>query len=401
MSFPKRRVYRLSGGGGGGGGTIAGRLRMVQRRLQNDAGWFVARGVSSFGEIGHVLHGRESDVVRRLERYAKCGRTVVRVLGMLGDPSWAARDLLFSPRDAGYWEAAERVVSLANGLGMYVKFALFADAQFVMPDHQERKRTVESFADFCVRHPGVLPSQANEPYKNGWSTSVDPELLELADLFAMLVGHRDFSIGDAGDGVGLADRFETQSRHCNLLDIHPDRAQPAGDKRYRRWIDHLEGFSELPPVSNRDALIDEEEPIGAHPVYDPGRRENDPDAMVAGMVAALCSCYPFTYHWIPEEAGQFDVDDLPGLSSEVGAMLGQIPQDPSWVYMNDGWAGSPTSGIVWSGLEGKVRHLVQGHKSFSLAYGEADFDNAVRWNSGWEPRVIWAGQRVRVWAVNQ
>lgn len=397
MSFRRRHIYRL----GGGSDAVAGRLRFVQRRIMNDAGWFVSRGISSFGEIGHVLRGRESQTERRFERYAACGRSVVRILGMLGDPSWVARDLAFSPRDTGYWEATARVVDLANSLGMYVKFALFADAQIVMPNHSEREAAVRAFAEFCAARPGILPSLSNEPYKNGWSSAVDPALLSLADLFSRLVGHRDFSIGDAGDSALLADRFEEQSHHCNCLDVHPDRVQPANDKRYRRWIDHLEGFSELPSVSNRDAIIDEEEPIGVHPRFDPGRRESDPDAMVAGMVAALCVCYPFTYHWIPEEAGQFDVESLPGLTPEVGAMLAQIPQDPSWVYKNDGWPGSPTSGIVWSGAEGKVRHLVQGRKAFSVAYGEADFDHAVRWNAGWSPRVIWSGARVRVWAVNQ
>ena len=77
-----------------------------------------------------------------------------------------------------------------------------------------------------------------------------------------------------------------------------------------------------------------------------------------------------------------------------------MPASPDWTYRNDSWAGAPTDGITWIGRPGKVRSLVRGMQAWTVAYGEADFDS-VQWRPGWTPREIYAGPRVRVWAVNQ
>jgi len=400
----RQRILLCGGRASAPASRIAGRLRSVGRHLCNDAGWLYFDGVSDFGAVGHTLHGRVDQVRRRFQRYAACGRNAVRIAGMLSDPSWVARDLLFSPRDPGYWPALQQTIAIANGYGMYVEFFMFADAQIGMPDPAEREDTTYAFASEIGPLIGVLPQMANEPYKNGWENCVDPALLSLSDLFRSLVGHREFSIGDPGDVYPTVEtEFETCAQHVNLNVVHPNRDQPAGDPRWRRWIDHLEGFSELKPTTNPDAHLILDEPIGAHPQYQPGRRDNDPEAFLAGMVVARCVGYGFTHHWIVEEDGQCDVMDLPGLSPEIGAVLAQVNDcaGPEWVYMNDSWAGAPTNGITWSGLEGKVRHRVCGNRAYSVAYGEADFGNAVRWNPGWTPRELYRGQRVCVWAVNQ
>lgn len=408
-----RRIFVGAGASGGGGVVtpIGSRIRISQRRLLNDAGWFANRGVADFGAIGHELKGRGGQVDERFDWYAKCSRTVVRVLGMLADPSWVGRDLAFGPRDAGYWNAMERRVSAANARGIYVKLGIFADAQMYMPSHADRKALVREFAAFCREHQGVIPQMANEPYKNGWSSADDPQLLELAQLFASEVGHRDFYVGDVGDSGGenntegnnkMVGKWNAIGAICNGLDIHSSRDQPAGDSRYSRAIDHLEGFTELfSQITNRDAAVDQEEPIGSHPVCDPGRRECRPDAQVAGMAVGLCCAFGgYTLHWIPEEDGQGSVYDCAGLDPEACAVLARMPSTPEWIYLNDSWQGAPTEGITWTGKTGKVRNLVRGNQAWTVAYGEGDF-GSVKWRAGWTPRVEYASANVCIWSVNQ
>lgn len=398
LTLPKARIY---GSPAVATSAIAGRIRVDKRRLRNDAGWFPWLGVSDLAALGYILSGREAEVWRRLDAYQRARRTVVRVLGMLGAPPWQAAGLAFSPRTPGYVEARARLVAEANRRGLYVKFDLFADAQIVVPDAGERRGWLDEFAQFCLANPGVIPGLANEPFKNGWASAVDPALIELAERFAAIVGHRDFAIGDPTDGdnqdasAETTAEFMTLSRHSNLLVLHPDR-KFGGDGRWRRWLDHLEGMfdvvSALPPFVAY--VIDE--PIGAAPAADPGRRDSDPDAFIAGQFVAACCGFGFTYHKIDSE---IDVDALPGFY-EAADLLARVPASPDWHYLNDSWPGAPTDGIRWRGETGKMRNLVAGDQAWTVAYGDADFDS-VTWRPGWTPHVEFAGARARVWSVTR
>ena len=268
-------------------GSIAGRIRVESQRFINDAGWWSWRGVSDFDAVWHVLNGQESAVVHRFDAYGRGGRTIVRVLGML---SWAHR--AFSPRSDGYWDALERVRQLANDRGLYVNLCFFADAQIIVPGEGEREQWLDQFSWFVSEHPGVIAQIANEPFKNGWHSATDPALLALADRLAMNLGHRDFSIGDPvdGDDVDASEettaKLVTLSENSRILVLHPSRKE-GGDNRYRRWVDHLEGITD---VMNRmhGATFVHDEPMGASTHPQPGRRDSDPDAHIAAQMVALC-----------------------------------------------------------------------------------------------------------------
>ena len=373
--------------------SVAGRLRVDSRRLRNDDGWFSFRGVSDLAAIGYVLSGRENEVWRRLDAYARAKRTAVRVLGMLGAPPWQSAGLAFSPKTAGYTEARQQVVDQATARGLYVKLDLFADAQIVVPDANERRAWTLEFADFCRANAGVLPGLSNEPYKNGWDKATDPALLSLAETFAQAVGHRDFSIGDAAEGADLTAELIELSQHANIVETHPDRAW-GGDDRWRRWLDHLEGITEVLDRTRQGTAYLVSEPIGAALKAEPGRRDDDPDALAAGpFVSACCGYAGYVYHKIDSE---IDVDLLPGFYDADA--LARIPCSPDWRYLNDSWPDAPTDGITWKGKTGKVRNLVSGGAAWTVAYGEADFDS-VRWRPGWTPTLEYAGQRIRVWSA--
>jgi hypothetical protein len=291
LNIPTARVYGAAGAPLQAT-SIAGRLRVVARRFQDDAGWFSWRGVSCLAAISYVLSGREAEIWARFDDYARARRTVVRVLGMLGSKPWVDAGLAFSPRTPGYADARARVVAQANRRGIRVEFCLFADAQIVVPDRTERRAWLEEFGRFCQVQPGVVPQLANEAAFNGWSEADDPELLELADHFASIVGHRDFSISDPVDGdnpdasAETSARIAATARHCNIVVLHPDRTYGTDD-RWRRWIDHLEGmFDVVIPLGPNVAYV-VDEPIGAAPAGIPGRRDNDPDAFIAAQFVSL------------------------------------------------------------------------------------------------------------------
>ena len=380
-------------------GTVSGRLRVVDRRFHNDNGWWAWRGISDFAAVAYVLTGREGELASRFDAYARAGRTIVRIMGMLG--TWAP-DLNFSPNTAGYWEALDHLVWLANRRGLYVELCAFADAQVVVPDAQVRAHWVTDFTDFTQDHPGVILQLANEPFKNGWSEADDPALLALAGQAARELGHKDFSIGDPVDGddpdasAETVNRLITLSYHSNLVVLHSSRKEDTA--RFRRWVDHLEGVTEILPKLQPGVALVHDEPMGAG-ARQPGKRDNDPDALLAAMVCSTIIGCGYTYHWIPEEHA-FDPAALPGLDPQAAAVLSQLPTSPDWRYLNDSWAGSPTQGITWWGQTGKLRHLVKGNQAWSLAYGEGDF-NSVQWRPGWTPRVVYRQARICIWAVNQ
>lgn len=377
--------------------SVAGRLRVDSRRLRNDDGWFAGRGVADLAALGYILHGRTDEVLRRLDAYARGRRNVVRVLGMLGASPWVSAGLDFSPRTQGYVDARARLVQECNARGMYVKFDLFADAQIVVPDSGERKAWTREFANFCRENPGVFPGLSNEPYKNGWVSATDLALLSLAEAFAGAVGHRDFSVGDVAEGPSMTSELVEVSQHANVVETHPARDW-GGDDRWRRWLDHLEGITEVLGQTRPGTAYFVGEPIGAAPSADPGRRDNDPDALAAGsIISALCGYSGYVYHKIDSE---IDVDALPGFYGDAADVLARLPCSPDWQYLNDSWPGAPTDGITWKGLTGKVRNLVSGNAAWTIAYGEADFES-VKWRYGWVPTIEYSGQRVRVWSVKK
>lgn len=109
-----------------------GRLSVRDARLfdgQKYVGW---RGVSEFDAIHLARTGQQAELVRRLDRAVSNGCNGIRVLMM-------ARNLFdLKPSHPGYWGALEAVLVLTAERGLYVELCLFADAQYVMPNHQDR-----------------------------------------------------------------------------------------------------------------------------------------------------------------------------------------------------------------------------------------------------------------------
>jgi len=201
-----------------------------------------------------------------------------------------------------------------------------------------------------------------------------------------VLGHRDFAVGDAGDGNVPV--LQTVAQHCNVALIHPDRTDDPNDSRFRRWVDHLKESSDILPQLPQTSALVFDEPMGAGVrVY--GKRDDDPDALLAAMIVAQFCETGYTYHWIPEEKA-FTADALPGMAG-FNKLRYELPFDPTWQFSNS----EPVDSITWTGKTGKTRNTLNGNHAWSVAYGEADW-HSLKWDAGWTPSEKFAGPRIRV-----
>ena len=351
---------------------LAGRLRVEHGRFRNDRGWLTWHGISEFSFIHLMRTGREDELIRRRDRaVAVGGRNVFRIFMR------AVNLFDLHHRQPGYWEAVDRVLSLNSEVGAYTELVVYCDAKD-MPHAERRAYLDEALSRFAAR-PEVVWQLSNEPWQNGFSGTDDPQLLELAELLAARLGHRDFSIGDPRDGDDPDASKETieaakrLARRCNIIPLHSSRMGGANPQptRLRRHVDHLEGFYDVLAACrsvNPNIAGVHDEPMGyasrQHVPLPNGRtyeREYDPEVALMAAATAQFAGTGYTYHYVSEQD-----DGTPGLDL-IGQVLVGIPADPSWSYRNDSWDGSATRGFTWQG--GKVRTWTNGHEAYVLGYG--------------------------------
>jgi hypothetical protein len=386
--------------------------------MHNDDGPFVLRPMSEFNIIRAVLDGQQDDVRRRLRRGRRGLRNAARVF---------TRCINLFPltgSESGFWNAVDEAIKICNEEGYYFSPVLILDVR--------RQRSDGSFEDILSRdqirewikewlrryknHTGFFWSLVNEPEQpwQGFSGPTDPFIIEMAELMARELGHRDFVIGAAADGDNPDASKETLdlcvqvSHHCNFPAIHSSRKGGAApsEERWRRHIDHLEGFVEIVIACrkvNPDVIGYHEESMGhASQQFVPlpnGRRyerEYDPEAAVAAAVTAETIGTIYCYHYINTQD-----DGTPGLE-EMGQVLASYPA--GWKYLNDSWDGAPSRGFTddaGKSVEGKVRHYVNGPDARTLAYTK-DGVPRVKWANGFNPTGdLYRGNRVAVIAVHQ
>jgi hypothetical protein len=364
---------------------LAGRIRVEQGRFRNDAGWWQWLGISEFDLLHLAQTGRRWEVEQRLDNAAAHRLTNVRVLAM------ASIMFRLTPDDPGYGDSLTWLLEQAAARGLYIEFVFFADAQILYPRDADRERILRYLAGRVRAEHGVIPSLANEAFKNGWAEADDPKLLALADLAASILGHRDFIISDPQDGDNVDASLETMeksvriARHANIVALHSSRmggSQPDG-ARLRRWVDHLEGFVDLlqyvSSAVKRQVAGVHNEPMGqASRCLD--NRECDGEVSLAGALTALKAGAGYTYHRIAAHDPA-----TPGLDL-IGQIAPLLPPGPECQYQNDSIGDSATRGFTW---RGKVRSWVCGSRGFVLAYG-LDGTGSVTWANRWQPaRVIY------------
>jgi hypothetical protein len=370
-------------------------LVVEQGRLRDALWWRHWLGIAEFSAVHLVRTGQEPELVRRLDRAQRYGRTGIRTLMMKAPqtnstPAWNAFDL--APSMPGYWGAADRVVELAADRGLYVEPCLFADAQIVMPDVNQRRAVCAAFAGWCRQHPTVLPQLANEPFKNGWDSATDPALLDLAAYFLTNYGP-GFSVGDPPDvvtdqatGNPLRDELASLAKRSQVLVLHGDRSSST---QWARWVDHLKGFDEV--YTNPSACYRiHDEPMGAASVSIDGKRDARPDAHLAASLVCAVMGIGFTYHYISEQD-----DATPGL--DLCAAQALVPASPDFRFKNAGTPGACVSSFSpGMGLD-KIRTCDNGRDAWAVGYGQQPNPSFVAWAPGWTPQIVTQTAHVILW----
>jgi hypothetical protein len=141
-----------------------GPVRLLNRALADDQGVFNALGASLFW----ALWGEKHDPDRldaNLKHLAEHDVDYVRILGMVGGPSW--KDRRIDPRAADYWETVDRLFARLAKHGLRAQVTLFADAQVMMTDRVDRLRFVDAWAQRSSER--ILAFEVvNEGWQNGF-----------------------------------------------------------------------------------------------------------------------------------------------------------------------------------------------------------------------------------------
>ena len=347
------------------------RLRVADGRFIAGGKWIVPFFLSEFEAIWLVQHGQLDELRRELDRTVAARRNGIRIFGM-----WFYSIHRFSPADSDYWVALETVITEAAAKQLYVELVVFCDTAELMPTPKRRRAHFERILTLAQAHPNVLVQIANEARKNGWQEADAPELLSLARLAKARAPDVTLSVSDPLDGGtegGDTRHNEIQRRlaaaGADYLVEHSDRRDPE-DGRFRRWVDHLEGFWDLRGFIGRPIGFIHDEPMGSAAVRQLNRRDNSVVAHTAGAcVGAMMGGYTFL------KRSEED-NSAPGLMES--AVCADIPGSPDFVYINATIAGSPVA--TFRDFD-KCRTISNGADGWVLCYGRRE--GPVTFREGW------------------
>lgn len=336
-------------------------IRIEQRRYRAGDRWIVPRFGTEFDAVWLVLNGQLPELQRRLDRWEVARMNGIRFAGML---DWRHADQspyrVFSPRDAGYWEATDTVCAELAKRRMWPEWAFFCDAQRIVPDPGERRLWSDAAASKCSQNPHWIFQGANEARKNGWSEADDSALLDLVRHVKVVSPQTLVSVSDPidpDDPAQVATYNDRQRRIravANYLVVHPSRM--VDHSRWARWIEHLKGAADTADLM--DTPVWHDEPTGMSSVWVHERRDNRVTAHVAAqLVGAMTGGYT-VLHRADEN------DGTPGLLE--GAIAADIPGSPDYKFYNAGTPGAPVGSF--NGYD-KVRCLWNGRDGYAVGFG--------------------------------
>lgn len=234
---------------------------------------FEWRGITAFRLAEMVANGREPDATAYLDWTKSEHLTVVRVLLM-------AQHLFKLTPEAGRG-ALPRLLDLAKARGIAVEVVALADTKDAVLDYEAHIREVGRIA---LERGNALVEIANEP---GHPTQ-DPKLHDPAfarRLAALLPDPLAVALGSVeyGEGFGNGEYVTTHL--------------PRGQKDWDHVLAVKDGARLLSQF--RKPVISDE-PIGAGPEYQPGRRDNEPSRFAAAAALTRFVGMSGTFHY---EAG--------------------------------------------------------------------------------------------------
>ncbi len=230
---------------------------------------FVWRGITSFQLAEMIAHGREQDAAAYLDWAKSEQLTVVRVLLM-------ARHLFeLTPEDGR--QALPRLLDLAKARGLAIEIVALADTKDRSIDYDAHIREVGRIA---LDKGNAFVEIANEP---GHHTQ-DPKLHDAAfarHLAGLLPEPLIVALGsfEYGEGYAAGDYATTHV--------------PRGEG-WNHVFDIAKGASR---VRSLKKPVVSDEPIGAGPKYDPGRRDDEPSRFAAAAALTRLVGMAATFHY--------------------------------------------------------------------------------------------------------
>lgn len=199
-----------------------GPVRLDGRAFADDSGPFNALGVSLFWALWAEKHAPER-LDATLAFLARHGVDYVRILAMVGAPSW--EDRVIDPAWPDYWETVDAFFERLGRHDLRAQVTLFADAQVMMPDRAAREAFVDAWAARATawRDRVLFVEIANEHWQNG--------LPDIADVRAL--GRRLRSLTDVPVALSAPREHEVTAMYADwsggVATLHYDRSVTGPD----------------------------------------------------------------------------------------------------------------------------------------------------------------------------
>ena len=258
--------------------TLAGNVYLDSRSFADDDGTFNGFGISLFWAMW-AAHDDEARLLSTLDWAASWGVTYIRALSMVGTPYWDGR--VIDPAWSDYHETLTRLLDACAERQLRVQMVLFADAQVMMPDRNDRRAWVETMARWleAKRHVVAFVEIANESTLNGVT---DDDLRELTLLWDET---SDIPVAPSSPDGGNAEEsinrlFDDRLVGADLLTPHFDRRLTEDNYRPHRqpWETQFYNTPTTVFVNN--------EPIGPG---SSGESDVSPSRLASGLLGSFMS----------------------------------------------------------------------------------------------------------------
>lgn len=348
------------------------RLRIQDTRFVHaDGSPFQWRGITAFRLLDYVAAGQEDRAVAFL-RWATSQRlTVVRVFAMLHG--------FFELPAARGRAALPRLLTLAAAQGLYVEIVGLTTTAAAPVDPAAQ---ISELGRIASRHDNALLELANEPYHPTQSADVHQPVF-LGRLASSVPAGIPVSLGSIEEDAGFASGTYA-TWHV------PRRSGEAG------W-GHVLAIADgavFPRRLGKPVISDE--PIGAGPRFEPGRRDDEPDRFRAAALLTRLAGLGATFHY-------------------EGGLHARVPEGKElacFAAWNEAWSLLPGD-VERRGVFRKAGETGAAVRGFQPRTALAVFERQdagrawvlvvrpaseprLRWASGWKPRAVQRAGGVQV-----
>lgn len=262
--------------------------------------------------------------------------------------------------------------------GLHVEIVALADSD-AFPDSVEAQ--VKGVAEAAARHPNAILELANEP----WHPTQRAEVRTRAGLVALLPLVAD----RVPVAIGALEDID-EAAAADYVTFHFPRA--SGQEGWGHVLRLADGHAARQRL--KKPLINDE-PIGAGPVYQPGRRDDNPDRMRAAALLTRMSGMGATFHYEGGLHSRIPQGQERAAFNAWQEAWSHLPEDVEreWTFHAAGAAGSAVASVT--GAEG-AWDIQKGNEAWLLiaAAGPAP---TVTWGSAWREAqaITWTASQLR------